>query len=158
MHWKSPVRSRSEVHRWRERVGWKWGRVVEWGMKETCYRVQSSWWTTSQAHSTARLGCISISAVRSVQFPPGDFNLRVKELPSRDTSALIKWRCAAAFKGTYFPQHNCFFSSCFLVLSLISPCKKSCVQARKHSKSHTHRSVVPFCDGLHVLLRIQTEQ
>lgn len=47
-------------------------------------------------------------------------------------------------------SHNIMDLFCFFArASLINARKYSCIQARKHN-NHTHRSMVPFCDGLHV--------
>ncbi len=134
-----------------------------WERHSVCmrYRVQSSWWTTSQAHSTDRLDSISIFAVRSVQFPPGDFNLRVKELRSCDARALIKQRCeirSLLLRGHTSHDTMDSLPPPSLGSSLINTRECSCMQARKHNKSHTHTSTVPFCDGLRVWRRMQTEQ
>lgn len=117
-----------------------------WERRRVCmrYRVQSSWWTTRSAHSADGSGSISIFAARSVQFPPGDFNLRVKELRLCDVWVLIKQK--TALRG--HTSHN--------VMDLFfppfsSPRRRRCAslikhadaRASEHNKSRAHVSAVP---------------
>lgn len=118
-----------------------------------CHRVQSFWWTTRMDQLGPFNWQIRLSlyiAVRSVQFPCGDFNQHFKELHL--CNSLDQRRCeirALLLRG-YTSHDGLFFFGLFIISQSTQILVHSSVQAQQ---SHSF-----LCGGLHDRLTVRDNE